>query len=120
MEIVGRLNGINTRIGNLMGLDYAEGRFTVVVDGGIGVCVLCYATPEDLDAVRYREPQTVAEHHATPRTISPFGMVRCFKPKPAPPKDLKLTFAAKNQLRKQLEETVVRNLPNRKIRRMNS
>lgn len=82
-EIIGRLNGIQAEPGTMLGLDGETLRFTAVAAEDSEGCTIRYATPEETKPQAFKHaPRSVAEHHAIPRRMSPYGFIRRFTPTP--------------------------------------
>jgi hypothetical protein len=82
-----RLNGVYAEPGTLIGMHQRDFRPIIVSHVSkphIPQSVLIdYATNEDV-IVRHEPPRSVAEHHAIPRRMSPYGLIRQYAPVPLP------------------------------------
>jgi hypothetical protein len=93
-EIIGRLNGIAPPPGTIIGFHPKHLRFMAVdisVYDGDPYCIIRWATAEEIDRVKFKEPNSYVEFRAIPRRMTPYGPARVFgsirvKPKPSPRK----------------------------------
>jgi hypothetical protein len=89
-----RLNGIVAEPGTIIGLDTVHQRFLAVADEHMN---LRFATAEEVTPRAFmHEPRSMAEHLAIQKRVSPYGMVRRFKPVPVTP--VKIEFKRDNVL----------------------
>lgn len=82
-EIVGRLNGMWSPPGTVIGYHKREMRFLAVADERAyhlenGCVLLRWATQTEIDQLKFKEPRSVAEHHAIPRRLTPYGLARVY------------------------------------------
>lgn len=88
LEPLGRLNSIDAPIGTVLAINRRTMDFVAVCERDDRGVVVRRATPEEMTAMPYGEPNSVAEHHAIPRVPSPYGMVRKIRyPSPVPHDD---------------------------------
>lgn len=78
-----RLNGIWPEVGTIVGIHAGSQRLLTAVGHDDGGTLVRYSTAEEVTPEQFmREPQSVVEHRAIRRRMSPYGLVRQFKPTP--------------------------------------
>lgn len=110
------LNNIHAEPGTLIGIDFRTKRMLVVEESRVevdhhgdwhDVVYLREATPEEMTPEsRFREPRSVAEHRILRRRMSPYGLIRQFKPRPT--KVVKIEFPTAPNLNRKMRRALER------------
>jgi hypothetical protein len=115
LKPLGRLNGIKAEPGTVLAMSNRELDFMAVDSCGNHGVVVRRATPDEMTAMQYGEPRSIAEHHAIPRVPSVYGLVRKIQHPSPTPQPQELSKGAKDQLRADILRA--QGAPNRADRR---
>lgn len=94
-----RLNGIQAEPGTVIGVHYRNKNFLTVVGEDDGGVVVRHSTEDEVRPQSFKhEPRSVTEHHGIKRRMSPYGLIRQFKPTPVKAVKLEIELPTGRQL----------------------